>query len=216
MNKLIAIIIVSAFLAMGGWIALLLKNNKQLKSTVSDQAINIKSLRTGVVQYKNKFGEVYSRVIDQRVTIKELKQSKDSVISDLQMKIINANLNAKDVTQIGQTQYTIIRDTTVKYVGVNRQYDLSDAPHIYETIYVTDTTLKRDLRIFNKQTTFTHLKHETINPRRKFFLWRWFQKKQYLTYTDINNSNPFIIVDSALHIQIINEDGTPVSDKAKK
>lgn len=206
MTRIIAIILITILLGSIGTTLFLLKRNKELNTTISDQAINIKALDNGVVQYKGKFDEVYTRVIEQRRTIAELKQSKDSTITSLMGKLFAANISLKNVTGIGQSTLTIVRDTVVKYRPQNKIYNLSEPPHIFETITIQDTTLARQLKIVDKETRITHINRETIEPRKKFFLTRWFQKRHWVGYSDVVHSNPYITVDSVKQITIINNE----------
>jgi hypothetical protein len=46
-------------------------------------------------------------------------------------------------------------------------------------------------------------KKETVNPPRKFFLWRWFQKKHIITEGTIINNNPYCKQDTLRIIEVV-------------
>ena len=113
---------------------------------------------------------------------------------------------------------------------VSMQYLLSTA-HSSDTIIYNDTifaisvlhkdtvisnewyTLKLDLDYPNKITvspTFKSEKYivvsnkkETINPPKKFFLWRWFQKKHIVANIDVIEKSPYIDNKKYRYIEII-------------
>ena len=55
----------------------------------------------------------------------------------------------------------------------------------------------------NEKEVFVSLKRETIDPPYKFFLWRWFQKKQDVAIVDIKDSNPYLVKGQSRFIQVI-------------
>ena len=46
-------------------------------------------------------------------------------------------------------------------------------------------------------------KKETVNPPKKFFLFRWFQKKQTLIHVDVVEKNPYVENQSSRYIEIM-------------
>ena len=46
-------------------------------------------------------------------------------------------------------------------------------------------------------------KKETINPPKKFFLWRWFQKKHIVANIDVIEKSPYIDNKKYRYIEII-------------
>ena len=55
----------------------------------------------------------------------------------------------------------------------------------------------------NEKMVFVSLKKETVNPPYKFFIARWFQKKQNVAIVDIYDSNPYLIKGNSRFIQIV-------------
>ncbi len=46
-------------------------------------------------------------------------------------------------------------------------------------------------------------KKETVNPPKKFFLFKWFQKKHYVINVDVIEKNPYVSNESSRYIEII-------------
>lgn len=194
----------------------LLKKYSTLKQHSADQAVTINSLETGVVQYKNKFGEVYTRSMNQVRSANELAASKDSTIASLLTKVWASNLKLDNVVTIGKTVTRIIRDTNIVYrQHTDTTYNLSEPPHLYEWITIKDSMLSRKLDVRDSIYTISHLKKEFVLPRKKFFISRWFQERQYVLYTDKLHTNPFVSTTSSMDITILGKDGKPKSTRSK-
>jgi len=213
MSKIIAIILITVFLGVLGGSAYLLKQNKILQTRVSDLTINIKSAEHGVTQYRDKYDNVYSRVIEQRKTLAELTASKDSTITQLMQRLFAAGIKLKDIKGVSIETTKIERDTVIKWKQgeINKYYDFSKLPHIVNTVALTDSTATNKLQVNDTVSTIPQVKREFIEPRKSFFLARWFQKKQDVVYIDINHTNPFLNVTGNTQITILDSDG-----KAKK
>jgi hypothetical protein len=46
-------------------------------------------------------------------------------------------------------------------------------------------------------------KKETVNPPKKFFLFRWFQRKHYVLHIDVVEKNPYVDRESTRYVEII-------------
>ena len=51
--------------------------------------------------------------------------------------------------------------------------------------------------------TFITGKKETVNPPKKFFLWRWFQKKHIVVEVIVKEKNPYVVNKESKYIEII-------------
>lgn len=47
------------------------------------------------------------------------------------------------------------------------------------------------------------MKKETVNPPKKFFLLRWFQKKHYILNVDVIEKNPYVQDMSSRYVEIV-------------
>lgn len=168
--------------------------NKTLTTQVSQKTADIKSYIYGTASFKDEANKWHSISIEQGKSIDNLKQDKDS-LNQAYLKMLKQNkIKPADVTEIGTVSTEFKHDTVIKYnpAAKDTSYDLSKLPYITEWIYVKEDSLWQRLTINNKQSLVWHTKRETIEPPKHFFLLRWFQKKQNVTYVDIINDNPFI------------------------
>jgi hypothetical protein len=178
--------------------------NKTLNRKVSDSALNQKAMEYGMISYKDQAGKWHSNSIEQNKTIAQLKYAKDSSSMALKTLAKEYNIKVKNITASGVVKTTLKSETTIHYVPTYKDttYDLSSPPYIIETIRIHNDSLSRKLDISNKQNLVWYTKKQTIDPPKKFFLLRWFQKKQNVTYVDIINDN-LLIKTTSQQFQII-------------
>lgn len=187
-----AAIIVIAIMA--GVTVYLWRENKNLNQQVSTKTAQVKSYMYGTATYKDEANKWHSISIEQSKSVANLKGDKDSInISYLKLLKLY-KIKPKEVTGIGSINTEFKDDTSIVYKPTVKDttYDLSTLPYITEKIRLHNDSLSRDLQIINKQSLLWHTKRETLEPPKSFFLLRWFQKKQNVTYVDIINDNPFI------------------------
>ena len=46
-------------------------------------------------------------------------------------------------------------------------------------------------------------KKETVNPPKKFFLFRWFQKKHLVVHVDVIEKNPYVGSENSKYVEIL-------------
>jgi len=194
----------------------LFRQNKDLKQNLQDTQITIRSMTVGLQQYKAKDSTYNVRLINERQNTEDVKNSADSTIQKIRAQLANANIKLNNALALGYVKTNITIDTTIIYkpkpvvVGqpVDTLLDFSKRPYITNTVKLNGETATNNLLIENEQFIITNGKKETVKPRKHFFLWRWFQAKHWVVYTDIHNSNPYILTDDAKFITVVERDGT--------
>lgn len=180
------------------------KSDLKVRAELSATTINLKSTQAGLKLTQDKEGQWHALVIQQEQTLSQFKASTDSIQQSLLTDIKKYKISLNKVDQVGQIRTKLIRDTAIVYKpGKDTTYDLSDRPDLVHTITLKANTLKDSLAIYNTQDLVFHDKRETINPPRKFFLWRLFQKKQTVVDAEVVNSNKHIITTNQEFIHII-------------
>ena len=58
-------------------------------------------------------------------------------------------------------------------------------------------------KIVIERHTFINGKRETVNPPKKFFLFRWFQKKHTVVEVNVRELNPYVVNKTQKYIEII-------------
>lgn len=145
-----------------------------------------------------------------KMTISELEYSQDTMFRA--MDSIRKVLKIKD-KNLNQIQY-------IKYeVRVTDTLELVDTIFIKPSFYM-DTTLSdkwHSTRIMMKYPSYIMVepslesdkyvvfsfKKETVKPPRKFFLFRWFQKKQKVVNVDVVETNPYVTNKAQRFMEVV-------------
>lgn len=147
---------------------------------------------------------VYKYTIEQLTYFNDsLIQKMDSIRGELKIKDKNligmqylaSNITKKDTIVFSDTIFKekeIFLDTIVGNKWYNIKLNLK-YPNI---VYIEPTFVSKKYIIINK-------KKETINPPKKFFLFRWFQKKHWVMEVHIKDENPYINETDNKFIEII-------------
>lgn len=182
-NKLI-LILIAIVLLMGGALWFMGARLSSLNDEIDRKTQNIKALEDNNVEMVYKMSE--------------LKASKDSLNKELMKTIEDLNIKPKKVTEVVYLEKEVFKTDTLK---------------LNDTIFVKgldiDTTIVDEWSKVNIKmkypdilsTTFSttsdntivfYKKRETVNPPRKFFLFRWFQKKHTIIEAEVVEKNPYI------------------------
>ncbi len=136
-----------------------------------------------------------------------------------------------DTTKIGKEFNRILDSLDIKpkkvveYKYLKSKSNKVDTIRLVDTIFVEDfcldTLISKDdwysLRInmsypsnviinpsfTSEKYIISHKKRETVNPPRKFFLFRWFQKKHTIIEIDIIEKNPYIKTEDYKYVEIL-------------
>ena len=145
-----------------------------------------------------------------KFTIEQLNYYNDSILQ--KMNNVRKELKIKD-RNLKQLQYlksistrkdtvlftdTIFRDKSLALDTVigDKWYNIRLGLKYPNLIYTEPTFTSEKYIIVNK-------KKETINPPKKFFLFRWFQKKHWVMEVHIKEKNPYIKETNNKFVEII-------------
>lgn len=168
-------------------------------SNSRDRAIRQRNLAiTNLKAYELRLSNRTNEVRELQLTIDQLNYSQDSIIQRLMETKNELRIKNRDLQRL--------------------EYVSSSFERI-DTIYTTDTLFVRDMRLdtvvgdqwMNTHVTLSypseisvkstarsekhvlvHSVRETINPPKKFFLCRWFQKKHTVIKVEVIEKNPYI------------------------
>lgn len=198
MNKylIISIIILVSIISFLGY------TNKKLSNQYAIAYENIKAYDAELSGLKDDT-KVY------KLTIEQLNYFNDSITK--KMNEVRKELGIKD-SKIKQMQYKL------------SHIEKSDSLTLPDTIFVNsfklDTIIgdewannhiimsypnkiKITPRFKLESFLFVDAKRETIKPPKKFFLFRWFQKKHNVLHVTVVENNPYVINDRQKFIEII-------------
>lgn len=197
-------IIVSALLvslAVGSYI--LYNKNQSLKEELSISISNEKAFIAENSSLKDE-----NRVF--KFTTEQLNYYNDSILQ--KMNDVRKELKIKD-KNIKQLQYLLSvstkKDTVLFTDTLFRDKELALDTIIGDKWYNIRLGLKYPNLIYTEP-TFTsekyiivNKKRETVNPPKKFFLFRWFQKKHWVMEVHIKEENPYIKETNNKFVEII-------------
>lgn len=145
-----------------------------------------------------------------KLTIEQLNYFNDSIIK--KMKVVQKELGIKD-KRLQQLQYeashaqrtdTIILPDTL-FVNPQLKLDTIVGDKWFKTNlhleFPSTITLSPEIEL--ERYTFINGKRETVNPPKKFFLFKWFQKKHTVVEVNIREMNPYVKNKTQRFIQIV-------------
>lgn len=157
----------------------------------------------------------YKSTLDKNVSLKlsvtDLKYSKDSVIKKIDSLIKHNNINLKNVKYIVTTGKTITKYDTIRFsdstIFSNKNKDIDTVVGdrwISNKIKITHPNImKINTTVKDSIACIIHNEKEIIGTPSKFFFIRWFQKKQILVKIDVINFNPYSTNGTNKFIEII-------------
>ena len=197
----IGIVILVSLLAVSTYT--LYNRNQDLKEKISISMSNQKAFITENSSLKDE-----NRVF--KFTVEQLNYYNDSILQ--KMNEVRKELKIKD-KNIKQLHYllsvstkkdtvlftdTIFRDKSLVLDTIigDKWYNIRLGLKYPNLIYTEPTFTSEKYIIVNK-------KKETINPPKKFFLFRWFQKKHWVMEVHIKEKNPYIKETNNKFVEII-------------
>lgn len=199
MKKYIIILI----LILVGAIVYLSYQNKQLTTKYETSIENVKAYDA---QLSGLEGD--NRVL--KLTVEQLNYFNDSIIK--KMKVVQKELRIKD-KRLQQLQYEashaqridtiILKDTLFRDSQLRLDTIVGDKWFKTNLHLEFPSTIALSPEIELERYTFINGKRETVNPPKKFFLFRWFQKKMTVVTVTIKENNPYVKQRESRYIEII-------------
>lgn len=145
-----------------------------------------------------------------KLTIEQLNYFNDSIIK--KMKVVQKELGIKD-KRLQQLQYEashaqradtiILKDTIFRDSQLKLDTIVGDKWFRTNLHLEFPSTIALEPEIELERYTFISGKRETVNPPKKFFLFRWFQKKHTVVEVNVREMNPYVKDKTQRFIQII-------------
>ena len=178
-------------------------NNQKLKEETSTLISNQKAFISENSSLKEE-NKVF------KFTVEQLNYYNDSILQ--KMNEVRKELKIKD-KNLKQLQYLLSvstkKDTVLFTDTIFRDKSLALDTIIGDKWYNIRLGLKYPFYIYTEP-TFTSEKYiivnkkkETINPPKKFFLFRWFQRKHWVMEVHIKEKNPYIKETNNKFVEII-------------
>lgn len=160
------------------------------------------------------YSELFSSAKDKnrafKLTIDQLQYFNDSIIRELNetresLKIKDSKLKSLQYISSTFTKYDtlIIKDTLFKDPLVQVDTVLSDEWYSVRIGLKYPSTVTVNPMFKSVKHVIVSSRRETVNPPKKFFLFRWFQKKHTVLNIDVVEKNPYIKEQNNRYIEII-------------
>ena len=199
MNKWLFGIITGLIVALGASVLSYKSLDKQYKLAIE----NVKAYDAQLSGL-----ETSNRVF--RLTMEQIKSMQDSTLR--QMRDIQKELKIKD-KNLQSVQY--ITSTAVRTDTITLRDTIFKDPQLSLDTLVKDDWYKLQLSLKYPSTIavspefksekyiVVSTKKETVNPPKKFFLFKWFQKKHTVFKVDVVERNPYIQRGQEKYVEIV-------------
>ena len=145
-----------------------------------------------------------------QLTVNQLGYFKDSVLQELdatrkQLKIKDKNLKALQSISSSFSKADTIYHTDTLFRLPSLQMDTIMGDEWYTLRlglkYPSMVAVKPEFK--SKKHIVVSSKKETVNPPKKFFLFRWLQKKHVVVHIDVVERNPYVSDETTRYVEII-------------
>lgn len=177
-------------------------NIKSLQNDLSISTINNKAMFTENSSLKQKASQL-------QLTTEQFKYFNDSINKKLDSVIKDNKIKLKTIKQLQYINSTTSKTDTIIFRDTLFRKDLKIDTLLVHPGYTLNLKLEYPNKIVttpsftNEQYIIFSNKRETINPPKKFFLARWFQKKHTVVTIDVINTNKYSDVKEKRFIEII-------------
>lgn len=199
MNRYLIILIVVLLAIIGGmWKQVKYSNNKWERAEA-----NVKA-------YSALNAQADEKNIALQLTVEQLGYFKDSVLQELdktrrQLKIKNKNLKAiQSVSSVFTKADTVtLKDTIFKEPTLSVDTVMGDKWYNVNIGLKYPSTITVKPYFKSEKHIIISAKRETVNPPKKFFLFRWFQRKHTVVHVDVVEKNPYVDAESSRYVEIV-------------
>ena len=145
-----------------------------------------------------------------QLTVDQLGYFKDSVLQKLdntrkELKIKDKNLKALQSlsSSFSKTDTIILKDTLFKETSLAIDTVLGDKWYNVRLGLKYPSTIVIKPYFKSEKHIIVSSRKETVNPPKKFFLFRLFQKKMTVVHIDVKEKNPYVENETSKYIEII-------------
>ena len=200
---IIGSIIAALFIILGVVVCIQHNKIKNISNELSTAVINNKA-------YELENSELKNKSIEFEYTIEQLNYSKDSLTMKLNEARKQLNIKDKDIKQLQYIASTNYKVDTLRIPGDtifvnNFQLDtvLKDDWSKLELNLAYPNTITAGYEFKNETTIVTSAVKETVDPPKKCWLARLFQKKHTVLTVDVIQENPYCTNNTERHIKVV-------------
>lgn len=165
---------------------------------------------TNIKSYENMFSDSKDKSIAFQLTIAQLKHYNDSIFQELndvrkELKIKDSKLKSLQYisSNFVKSDTIILKDTIFKDQGIDIDTLLSDEWYSVRVGLRYPSSVIVTPRFRSEKNVIVSTKRETVNPPKRFFLFRWFQKKHTVLHVNVVEKNPYIVNQDNRYIEVV-------------
>ena len=182
---------------------LTVKSRGKIEKRWKESTENVKS-------YSELFSNSENKNKGFKLTIEQLQYFNDSILRELNetresLKIKDSKLKSLQYLSSTFIKYDtlIIKDTLFKDPQIQVDTILSDEWYSIRIGLKYPSTITVNPMFRSVKHIVVSSRRETVNPPKKFFLFRWFQKKHTVLNIDVIEKNPYMKEQNSRYIEII-------------
>lgn len=145
-----------------------------------------------------------------QLTVDQLEYFNDSILKSLdetrkELNIKDKNLKALQLVASSFTRVDTItlRDTLFKEPSLAIDTLFGDEWYNLRLGLKYPSTIAVKPEFKSEKHIVVSAKRETVNPPKKFFLFRWFQKKHTVIHIDVIEKNPYVDKETSTYVEIM-------------
>ena len=199
MTKWFIAVIAVLFMLLFGFI----QRNNQLHKELDTALGNIKA-------YNNELSSLKTGAIAYQFTIDQLNHYQDSILQELNetrksLKIKDKNLKALQyvASSFSKTDTIVLKDTIFKEPAFSLDTIIGDEWYKVKIGMKYPSILVVNPKFKSKKHITVSSRRETVNPPKKFFLFRLFQKKHTVVEVNVVEKDPYVENETSKYIEII-------------
>lgn len=200
------------FIVCAALLALALVNLGITTSKLKKMTAQYETAMANMKAYDSELSTEKDKSTAYQLTISQLEYFQDSILRSLDETRKELNIKDKNLKALQAVQSTFKKKDTIKITQVDtlfREPSLNIDTLMGDEWYRLRLGLKYP-SIIAVSPSFNSEKHiivsnrkETVNPPRKFFLWRWLQKKHIVLNVDVKEKNPYVEEEVSKYIEIL-------------
>ena len=120
-----------------------------------------------------------------------------------QSSVYNLKALQQVKSSFSKSDTIILKDTLFKEVSLHVDTVLGDKWYNVRLGLHYPSTVIVEPEFKSEKHIIVSSKKETVNPPKKFFLFRWLQKKHRVVHIDVEEKNPYVSGETTRYVEII-------------
>lgn len=171
---------------------------------------NLKIAEANMKAYNARLDSADKKSTAYQLTIDQMKYFQDSVLQklnttrkDLNIKDKNTNAVQYVVSSFSRVDTLVINDTVFRDPTFALDTLIGDTWYNAKVSMRYPSTVALKPSFKSEKHIIVHTKKETVNPPKKFFLFRWFQKKHRVLKVEVIEKNPYVKDEESVYYDIL-------------